>query len=92
MLKIPELAKVPVSAAHGSAREHETAKPLQGGGASKIQISLAAYLKGKNAGSNQVRKFLATSVWLHDRGGKDRLTTKDVTSAISENHCCPAIN
>jgi hypothetical protein len=32
-----------------------------------------------------VRKFLATAVWLHDSRNMDRLTTGDVTKALSAN-------
>ena len=44
---------------------------------------LAAFLKSKNATSNQVLKFLATSMWLQ-LGGKERLKTSDVTTALSK--------
>jgi hypothetical protein len=47
--------------------------------------TLAAFLKMKNATSNQNRKFLSAAVWLHDRDKKDRLTTGDVTKALSDN-------
>jgi hypothetical protein len=44
--------------------------------------SLPNFLKDKNATTNQVKKFLATAVWLHDTTGKDRITTGDVTKAL----------
>ena len=49
----------------------------------KTSGTLAAYLKGTGSTSNQVRKFLATAVWLHDSEGKKRLTTKEVSSALN---------
>jgi hypothetical protein len=45
--------------------------------------SLAIFLKSKNATTNQVLKFLATSVWLQSTEGKKRLKTSDVTAALS---------
>jgi len=47
--------------------------------------TLAGFLRDKNASSNQVKKFLATAVWLHARG-KKRLTTADVTRALKESN------
>jgi len=44
--------------------------------------TLAAFLQGRNATANQVKRFLATAEWLH-RKGKNRLTSKDVSSALS---------
>lgn len=47
--------------------------------------TLAAFLKDKNATSSQVKKFLATAVWLESKG-KLRLTTSDVTSALKDSN------
>jgi|HubBroStandDraft_1064217.scaffolds.fasta_scaffold00085_14 hypothetical protein len=44
--------------------------------------TLAHFLKEKSATSNQVKKFLATAVYLLDTTGKDRLTTGDVKAAL----------
>ncbi|MCG3150639.1 MAG: hypothetical protein PCFJNLEI_04128 [Verrucomicrobiae bacterium] len=44
---------------------------------------LATFLKEKNASSNQVKKFLATAVWLEAKGA-NRLTTADVTKALKD--------
>jgi hypothetical protein len=64
-------------------------EPKEANGAVHVQKApigtLAAFLKVKNAASNQNRKFLSTAVWLHDRDKKDRLTTGDVTKALSDN-------
>lgn len=47
------------------------------------QKSLPVFLKEKDATKNQVKKFLVTSVWLHEKG-KNRLKTRDVSSALKE--------
>lgn len=44
---------------------------------------LVTFLKESDATKVQVRKFLATSVWLHARG-RQRLKTTDVTAALRE--------
>jgi len=46
---------------------------------------LASYLRDKNASNNQVKKFLATAVWLGGKG-KNRLTTADVTRALKDSN------
>jgi len=51
----------------------------------KKSISLAAFLKEKNATSNQRQKFLATSVWLHDHRNLKRVTTGEVSKVLKEN-------
>jgi hypothetical protein len=76
--KLPELAQAaPASTAGtgGSESNNRTLKP---------KGTLAIFLRDKNATTNQVRKFLATSIWLHDRDSKARLTTSDVTKALSD--------
>jgi hypothetical protein len=80
--KLPELSKVTV----------QTPKESRSGGAGhaaderKATGTLALFLKTKNATTNQIRKFLAAAVWLQDRESKDRLSTSDVTKALSDNH------
>jgi hypothetical protein len=49
------------------------------------QKTLATFLKEKSATVNQVRKFLATSVWLHAKGNS-RLETSSVTRALRESN------
>ncbi len=51
-----------------------------------VATPLASFLKDRKAASNQVRKFLATSAWLHDTKHLKRLTTKEVTQALSDNN------
>ena len=48
--------------------------------------TLASFLKGKSATGNQVKKFLATAVWLHDTTRRDRLTTGDIRQALKDAH------
>src|SRR6266478_1653420 len=48
--------------------------------------TLAAFLASKKATANQRRKFLATSVWLHDSTGKPRISTGDVKKALKTNN------
>ncbi|QBR70197.1 hypothetical protein CU048_01660 [Beijerinckiaceae bacterium] len=50
-----------------------------------FKLSLASYIKSKEAETNQVMRFLATAGWLRNRGTKD-LTTSGVAKALSENH------
>lgn len=45
------------------------------------QQPLATFLKAKNATVTQVKKFLATAIWLEAKG-KSRMTTTDVTQAL----------
>ena len=79
MQRIPELAKLaPALPTEAGASGAQATTPKTGG-------TLAAFLKAKNATSNQNRKFLSTATWLHDRDRKDRLTTADVTKALSDN-------
>ncbi len=48
-------------------------------------VTLVAFLKNKNAGNSQVKRFLATAVWLVEKGNK-MPTTSDVTKALRDNH------
>ena len=47
--------------------------------------ALGTFLKEKDALTIQVKRFLATAVWLRLKG-KEKLTTTDVTKALRENH------
>jgi hypothetical protein len=76
--RIPDLARIAPSPVANNAGAGGGAPQKSGG-------TLAAFLKMKNATSNQNRKFLSAAVWLHDRDKKDRLTTGDVTKALSDN-------
>jgi hypothetical protein len=46
--------------------------------------ALGVFLKEKSVSSNQTKKFLATSIWLHEKGQK-RLTTAEVSKALNDN-------
>ena len=81
LAKIPELVAVaPAEPAGDGGNPHNTRpnKPGKPG-------TLAAFLKTKNATSSQVKKFLATAIWLHDTTGKNRLETGDVVEALNKN-------
>lgn len=42
---------------------------------------LAKFLSEKNASKVQTQKFLATAVWLHEKGA-NRITTKEISAAL----------
>jgi hypothetical protein len=81
LAKVPELLKielaVPNVPPNGSDKKGPP-KNLKG-------TTLASWLKDKNATSNQNRKFLATAAFLQ-MGGKERVTTKEVTDALRINN------
>ncbi len=79
LAKIPELVEV------APADDGDDNAETGGGGKAKKKGkvgTLSAFLKEKNATSNQVKKFLATAVWLHDSTGRDRITTAEVRKAL----------
>lgn len=47
--------------------------------------TLSTFLKEKNVTSNQVKKFLATAIWLEAKG-KQRMTTSNVTKALKDSN------
>jgi len=55
----------------------------KGKGDSVASMPLAAFLKSKNATTNQLKKFLATATWLHAKGAA-RLETKQITKALKD--------
>jgi len=67
----------PVETVVGDENENKAMKP----DAIIANKTLPAFLSEKGATTNQVKKFLATAVWLEAKG-KERLLTKDVTSAL----------
>jgi hypothetical protein len=80
--KIPQLSKV------HSQKQAETGGTAAAAGAGPaarqtIAGTLAAFLKEKAATSNQVRKFLATAIWLHDHENIEFVNTSDVITALS---------
>jgi hypothetical protein len=48
--------------------------------------TLASFFKSTNSTTVQVRKFLATAVWLHDTQQKKRLVTTDVSKALKDSN------
>ncbi len=51
----------------------------------RVVPSLAKHIVNAGAGSTQPARFLATAVWLHDKGSK-RIATADVRKALSDNN------
>jgi hypothetical protein len=77
LAKLPELveiAPVPALSNDGAAAKTKNNGKLG---------TLAGFLAERNAKDNQVKKFLATAIWLHDTTGKDRLTTREVRKALN---------
>ena len=87
--KLPELTQIRSDEQHGP-NWHSGGKAARDGSqvhaSGQSNITLAAFLKDKKATCNQSRKFLATALWLHGNGGKDRLITKDVTESLNTNN------
>jgi hypothetical protein len=81
--KADSLVKLaPASSSEGRGTEGD--KPM--GADPKISSkTLPAFLSEKGAVRNQVRKFLATAVWLQAKGAK-RITTGDVTKALKDSN------
>lgn len=88
LAKLPELAAIqgggPIldlnKASEGGSIEAKATKPTA------QKSTLAAFLKDKKAATgNQQRKFLAAAAWLQD-GGTNRLSTGDVTKALSDHN------
>jgi hypothetical protein len=75
LAKLPELVEI-------SQPEDEPSNPPGPKPKNGKLGTLAAFLKDNNATDNQVKKFLATAVWLHATTGKDRVTTGEVRKAL----------
>jgi len=71
-----------------SAKEHKTSA-LPNPSSSSTQVkqlgSLAIFLKEKATGTSQVKRFLATAVWL-SRSGMKSIKTSDVSKALIDAH------
>jgi len=85
LAKAAELAAI-VPTQNGSNDGGNMKHTIGGGSTStaKLKGTLAGFLKERRATTNQVRKFLATATWLQDHDGKERLTTKEITNALSD--------
>jgi len=86
--KAPELANIAPSerSGNGAGASSNGAEPTRtgSGAGKKLKGTLAGFLKERRATTNQVRKFLATATWLQEHDGKERLTTKEITNALSD--------
>ena len=49
------------------------------------KMTLPAFLSERGAAKNQIKKFLATAVWL-DAKGQKRIQTRDVTRALKDSN------
>jgi hypothetical protein len=87
LAKIPELVAVlPQDSGQNGDGGGNTGNDGPGASSGKASGTLNAYLKATSSTSNQVRKFLATAAWLHDSEKKNRLTTKEVSSALNSHN------
>lgn len=87
LAKLPELTAIQEKETEPNDNDAENGDdaPVQKSKTKKgKKVPLATFLKDKKATTNFVRKFLATALWLHDVEGKDKLTTADVTKALSD--------
>lgn len=48
-------------------------------------MTLPTFLKGASIGTNQTKKFLATTIWLRDKQGVKVHSTGDVAKALKDN-------
>lgn len=79
--KFLELAKaLPQAAAGMNGKE----VPLSLGDGEGFAGTLPAHLREREAGNNQVKRFLVAADWLRRRGG-EKLNTAAVTKALSDN-------
>jgi hypothetical protein len=85
--KAPELAStVPTESGGNGAGVSDRggeSSDMGSGARDKLKGTLAAFLKEHRATTNQVRKFLATATWLQQSENKGRLTTQEITNALS---------
>ena len=78
---LPDLAVVA-----GQVPTQTDAKTSTGSGRAKGTVtSLAKHIANAKAGSNQIARFLATAVWLHNKGS-NKIATTDVRKALSDNN------
>ena len=68
--------------AENEGEDAEGHKPM-GKDPSIAKKTLASLLQEKNATGNQIKKFLATAVWLEAKG-QTRLQTRDITKALKD--------
>ena len=84
------LEKAPVLAECRGGKTSECLQADTGTGAEQLSGdgngvgTLASFLNSSKATTNQVKRFLATSEWLHRKGSK-RIKTAEVTKALQDN-------
>lgn len=85
--KVPALVRVvPRSQSNDSEIQQQKHKEASISSSEGVATkTLATFLKEKSATSNQIRKFLATALWIEAKG-KKRITTIDVTKALKDNN------
>jgi hypothetical protein len=82
--KVPELTKLAPKKQAAEMTPSDSNQATQAQQDDSIaQQTLPGFLQERGAMKPQIRKFLATAVWLTAKG-KDRLTTGDVTQALRE--------
>lgn len=81
--KLPDL----ISRLSKLAEAPATPKPKQQKSAASGEVgSLASFLQQHAAGTNQVKKFLATALWIEAKRGTSKLKTADVAQALRDSH------
>src|SRR5215813_810452 len=83
--KILDKAEKLIELAPPESNDGETAHKPMGNDSVIAKKTLPAFLQEKNATTKQVKKFLATAVWLESKG-QNRLSTGDVTKALSDSN------
>jgi hypothetical protein len=87
LAKLPELVEIVPPASE----DDDAGAGTKTGNKSGKLGTLASFLRDSSATDNQVKKFLATAVWLHGTTGKNRLTTGEVKNAL-KNANQPKVN
>lgn len=76
---------VQLAPAHKPDQDTDVERKPMGKDSGIAKTTLPSFLHEKVATKNQVKKFLATAVWLEAKG-QSRLQTKDVTHALSDSN------
>jgi len=83
LTKLPELVDIAPPESDGDDAGDAAGAGAKGNKTTK-HGTLAHFLRERSATENQVKKFLATAVWLHDTTEKDRITTGEVKKALQK--------
>jgi hypothetical protein len=87
LAKLPELIGLTISDSNDDKTETDkSVAATKSTTHTNSAIPLAAFIKDKKATTNQVRKFLATAAWLHDTTDQKRLSTGEITKALSDHN------